>query len=542
MLAGFAVAALMSRGNPTTMAWAAAIMTILFLSMDMLLRRHINTGLDYVSLTPAGVESRNLPGNLELLRWQDIGGVAFKLVQGHPYLDFVMHESAGLPDKRSFWSGRKLSQPMLLLSPLSPVDQEALLGEIQSRLAHVCGGAIPAGGSLVNQIRQEREFAERLKALAPYAWTTYMLMTVNFGIWLWTLTAGASLLQAPPERLFNWGANAASELQRGEWWRLLTATFLHNGMTHALMNMIGLYVAGVGAERIYGRSQFLLIYFGAGLLGSAASLHYSAQHAVSVGASGAVFGVTGALLVAYMKHRADLPKASSKRAISGLGIFIVYALIQGFATQGVDNAAHLGGLLGGCLLAYILPARFDLDHYRRNASRNFAVGVVISALLISGIVYQSPRAAIDHSRIFASAEILRQGATKYQDAFKELQRLYDDTRAGALSEWEADAKARAELAPKFRAVVTDLRQVVLRPDDHRLETVADMLRLSELLAESLAMESIQQDGDTKPKPADPQRMAKMEAEIRQIGERMIKNRAILEKKQPNAVEIAPPES
>jgi rhomboid protease GluP len=349
---------------------------------------------------------------------------------------------------------------------------------------------------------------------------TYLLIALNIGIWLWTLTAGASLLQAPTERLLYWGGNAASEVQRGEWWRLLTSTFLHNGMMHVLMNMLGLYVAGIIVERIYGRNLFLLIYFGSGLLGSATSLHYSAQHAVSVGASGAVFGVTGALLVAYLQHRDKLPKASSKQMISGLGFFIVYALMQGFAKQGIDNAAHVGGLLGGCLLAYILPERFDIEHYKKTVSRHFATGTAISAFLIAGAVHEAPQATVDQSRIFASVEIAKRGFTNFQDSFKEVQQLHGDMQSGKLSEWDGDIKGRTVLAPRFREVVKDLKQVVLHPNDPRKDMLKDFISISELMAEALAMESIQVGNDPKPQPANPERMAQIEAEILRQGELM----------------------
>ncbi len=136
------------------------------------------------------------------------------------------------------------------------------------------------------------------------------------------------------------------------------------------MNMVGLVSAGVTVERIYGRPQFALIYFGAGLAGSALRLHFSAQQAVSVGASGAVFGITGAFLVGVFQHRDKLPKTFSKQTLSGLSFFILYALAQGFAKQGIDNAAHIGGLLGGCLLAFILPERFDPIHFAATVRRS----------------------------------------------------------------------------------------------------------------------------------------------------------------------------
>lgn len=110
---------------------------------------------------------------------------------------------------------------------------------------------------------------------------------------------------------------------------------------HVAMNMLGLYSAGIWVERIYGKRLFTLVYLASGLMGSVLSLYFSAQNAVSVGASGTVFGVTGAFLVAVAQNRSRLPKLFSQQTLSGMGLFIVYSLLQGFGTQGIDNAAHI---------------------------------------------------------------------------------------------------------------------------------------------------------------------------------------------------------
>ncbi|MFL6719004.1 MAG: rhomboid family intramembrane serine protease, partial [Burkholderiaceae bacterium] len=87
-------------------------------------------------------------------------------------------------------------------------------------------------------------FANRRQALARQPWVSYALVLLNVTVWLLTLASGAALLQAPAEKMLAWGGNAASEVQRGQWWRLLTAVFLHSGLMHLTMNMAGLLCTG----------------------------------------------------------------------------------------------------------------------------------------------------------------------------------------------------------------------------------------------------------------------------------------------------------
>lgn len=163
-------------------------------------------------------------------------------------------------------------------------------------------------------------FANRRRALARQPWVSYALVLLNVAVWLITLASGAALMQAPADKMLVWGGNAASEVQRGQWWRLLTAVFLHSGLMHLAANMVALLCAGPTVERVYGSHRFLLLYLGAGLAGSALSMHFSAQHATAVGASGAVFGVAGALLVAASPLPAncsELLHAGRHRAAAG---------------------------------------------------------------------------------------------------------------------------------------------------------------------------------------------------------------------------------
>lgn len=491
-----------------------------------LIWRQTSSSHGVITLDRDGMRADCLSGQHKRFAWSELQSVTLENVQGAQVLKFRLTPNEQRPDRQSFWSSANAAQPILNLGPYTTEDQERLLDAIHRWKAHAAGES-PISVGLSNELVVEREFQERLTALAPKTWATWALVTINVLIWVIGLTQGASALGTPADKLLLWGGNAASEVQKGEWWRLLSATFLHSGLMHLAMNMLGLYAAGTLVERIYGIRLYLIVYLGAGLLGSAFSLHFSAQTFVSVGASGAVFGVTGALLVAVLQHRDKLPRNFSKQLISGVGVFVFYSLMQGLTTPGIDNAAHIGGLLGGALAAYILPERFDLATYAR-AMRNRAVTTVLVMVVATvGIAASAPSAPYDLARIARSERALERAIKDFDRATKEIGKEQEVVKAGQLSEQESDERSRIVHAPIMRKIHEDLVEVELLPSDPRQPFVRDMRRLTELLAEALAMDSVIDPVTNKFEPADSKRAAKIDAEVAQIGERM---KALAEKK------------
>lgn len=141
-------------------------------------------------------------------------------------------------------------------------------------------------------------------------------------------------------------------LQRQEWWRFITSMFLHADAEHLISNMLMLYLAGEMVERYIGRRRFVILYFFAGICGSLLYGGYeflTGEYVESIGASGAVFGVIGALLVIVIRHKGRYAGITLGR----MGFMIVYMLYTGLRTPNVNNAAHMGGLVGGIVLMVI---------------------------------------------------------------------------------------------------------------------------------------------------------------------------------------------
>ena len=183
---------------------------------------------------------------------------------------------------------------------------------------------------------------------------TWALLAVNILVWIATEIAGGS---EDTQVLLDFGAMFGPIIANGEYWRLFTAMFLHVGLMHLLFNGLALLIFGQVVERTYGHLQFAIIYVLAGLAGSVASYLLSSI-AVGAGASGAIFGVLGAL-AAFFVARRDILGEMGRQNLSGILIISGINLFFGFATPGIDNWAHMGGFVAGFALGLALAPQYQ---------------------------------------------------------------------------------------------------------------------------------------------------------------------------------------
>jgi len=494
----------MTSDTPGSRGWL--VMGLLLAgALDYAFRRQLKRDRSPVLLSSQGIESFNFWGKQKSYRWMDVADAWVEPIGNGNALHLRLF--AGKNSIAGSWLSRRRG-PFIPLARYSAPEQERLLEMVVQQLRKTNPGVIAA-----NTLTQEREFREKLIAWAPRTWVTYGLVGSNVALWLLMVSQGADITTPSAELMLHWGGNAASEVQRGQWWRMVSATFLHSGLMHLAMNMLGLWSIGQTVERIYGHRPYLMIYLGSAITGSALSLHFSAQKAVAVGASGAVFGIAGALLVAVYQHRDTLPKIFGNQNLTGMGFFVFYSLAQGFAHRGIDNGAHVGGLLAGCVMAYILPKRFDMQHYAATLRRRSAVALVATIGLSASIALSAPPASIDMPRLFAGAAAFDKGVKSFDEASKLLQQLQGQVKAGQITELELDKKTRTVLAPAYRQASAELSQVWLSPEDPRREFLQEIQLLTGLLVEALAMESVVQEGTAKISPVDPGRAGVLNAKI-----------------------------
>lgn len=376
-------------------------------------------------------------------------------------------------------------------------------------------GATNQGG-LDSARREEQAFRAQLKTFAPVPWVTYSLVAANFLFWIYAVVTGASVISTPSERLLELGGLATSEVQRGEVFRLISATFLHSGVIHLALNMLCLANIGPMVERIYGHGAFALIYLGSAVIGSSVSLHFAAQSAVSVGASGAIFGIAGALLTGVLQHRSALPERFSNQTFSSIGVFIAYSLVQGFSHSGIDNGAHLGGLIGGAMVAYVLPERFDLEQFSRLLKIRVTAAAISIMTATTVLAISASPARVDQG---IQPEFVR--AVEQFDRFmKVIEASHKEMEAGRLTPRDLDSQSRSVHAPMARDVLRRMGDISFPQSDPRWPLHAEITHFCGVLLEILEMESSIEDEVEEPTAANPERMAELERELEASGERL----------------------
>ena len=184
---------------------------------------------------------------------------------------------------------------------------------------------------------------------------TYSIIVVNVLVYLYTSVQSGGIADMNMRVLLETGAlNGTLVVGYGEWWRLFTAMFLHGGMTHILMNMFSLYLIGRGVDLYFEKKAYISIYLFSGLLGGLASLYmHPDPNSVGIGASGAIFGVFGALAGFFLAHREKIA-TQSKAFMKDFGIVLAMNLVLGLSIPSIDVSAHIGGLVIGLIGGFVI--------------------------------------------------------------------------------------------------------------------------------------------------------------------------------------------
>lgn len=240
------------------------------------------------------------------------------------------------------------------------------------------------GFDLINKITREisekniRESEKRnnmFKSKKPII--TYLLIIVNIIIFILMYIFGKGSYDT--NTLIKFGANYIPYTKSGEYYRLITSAFLHIGELHLFFNMYALYVIGREIEQFFGRMKYILIYFFSAIMGSLFTLTLSPENTVSAGASGAIFGLFGAMLYFGFTYRGYIGKSIINQILP----VVLINLFIGLTTPGIGNAAHIGGLIGGYALSMGLGANIEET---RSSKIN---GMIITMILTGFMIYMS---------------------------------------------------------------------------------------------------------------------------------------------------------
>ena len=232
------------------------------------------------------------------------------------------------------------------------------------------------------------EFQLHLREVTPRLRVVPVVVALNVLVFAAMVAAGVKVLGPTNDQALRWGADYGPVTLGGEPWRLLTNVFVHFGIVHIAANMIALLSAGPVVERLFGPLAFAALYFAAGIAGSLLSVG-AHPLVLSAGASGAIFGVYGALGVFVLRERGAIPRVVFSKLGSVAGSFIAYNIMYGAAHAGIDNTAHLGGLLGGAAAGAFLVRPLALG--RPTEARLPALVVIATCVLVLAVTVALPR-------------------------------------------------------------------------------------------------------------------------------------------------------
>ncbi|MCL2131504.1 MAG: rhomboid family intramembrane serine protease [Lentimicrobiaceae bacterium] len=207
---------------------------------------------------------------------------------------------------------------------------------------------------------------------------TPILININILVFIAMIVSGVHFLMPENQSLLEWGANFRPLTLAGQWWRLLTSTFLHIGIWHLLLNMYALLYIGFLLEPHLGKTRFLAAYLISGIASSVTSLWWN-DLIISAGASGAIFGMYGVFLALLTTNLLD--KSVKKTLLASIVFFVGYNIFYGLKPDsGIDNAAHIGGLISGLMIGYaFVPSLKKNDNL---ALKLLTIGILSVVLLV----------------------------------------------------------------------------------------------------------------------------------------------------------------
>ncbi|MEP7056869.1 MAG: rhomboid family intramembrane serine protease [Caldimonas sp.] len=290
---------------------------------------------------------------------------------------------------------------------------------------------------------------------------TTALVAANVAVFAVLLAFGAGLWHAPTGVQLAWGANFGPATKDGEWWRLGSAMFLHFGLVHLAMNMWALWDSGRLVERLYGSARFVAIYAGSGIAGNLVSLVAQGDRAVSGGASGAIFGVFGALLVCLARERRQVDPTEFRWLFWGGALFALATLGLGFVVTGIDNAAHIGGLCTGALLGLVLARALTRGRPIPRAQRWAAGAVLAVATTLLAFNVPAPRYRLGEEMHARTA--IRQFLDDEQRINERWRALVDAGRSGNASFADLAGHIDADVSREYQDSFEQLSSIALSP-------------------------------------------------------------------------------
>ena len=282
---------------------------------------------------------------------------------------------------------------------------------------------------------------------------TYAIIAINVLVFILMAVDGAGIMDTNPMVHAKWGSNYMPLTLSGDWWRVITSTFIHFGIIHLLMNMYCLYMVGVYLEPMLGKVKYITAYLCTGILASIISIwwHIDIANYNSAGASGAIFGMYGLFLALLSTNL--IPKQMRQPLLQSIGIFVVYNLAYGMK-GGVDNAAHIGGLTSGFVIGYIYVLAIRKEKERQKMQWIIPLVIVLTIGAAYGYLEQNTIAKENRDRALLE---VKDASYKDKDKLDEMinkSSVFEDSAIALLNTNPSDSISRTAYAERLDRAVS----------------------------------------------------------------------------------------
>jgi len=297
--------------------------------------------------------------------------------------------------------------------------------------------------------REIRDFDQRLRAVGARAWLTPLLVVINLIVFSAMAVTNGRLGAFDAAMLLNFASNYGPLTVNGQWWRIVTALFLHANIVHLLLNMWVLWNVGRLTERLYGTWTFAFLYLVGGALSGLASIAWDPSH-TSIGASGAIFGLFGALFAFLARPGNKVPLQIVRAHWLSTLLFVAFSLLNGFTQTGIDNAAHVGGLIAGFVLGWPLARPLDIAARIKLPLQQMSAATMIAAALGAAGVWH----VVGFGAQLTPSEQFFRDHVWYMNgesrALRRWQEIATQTVTGSISEAELARQFDDEIVPFWK--------------------------------------------------------------------------------------------
>lgn len=277
------------------------------------------------------------------------------------------------------------------------------------------------------QARQSAEVDRVMNLSKGNMNVTYVIIGINVLVFLAMVFSGVSFMEPSGLDIIRWGANYSPLTLSGDWWRLITCVFVHVGIIHILFNMYALYIIGVYLEPMLGKVRYTVAYLATGIFASLASIWWHSDPVPSAGASGAIFGMYGVFLALLSTKL--IPGQVRNKLLQSIAIFVGYNLVYGMKS-GVDNSAHVGGLLSGVVIGYLYF--ISLKGKRENKKSPVIAGFVAVLAVAAAYLYLEQHTVSASERNMAQqtlSDVKFKDAQKFVDQYNSFVDMQDTALA-----------------------------------------------------------------------------------------------------------------